>query len=70
MALAYFLCQAMALVCFFPEKKIHKNPELNKIVHNVTFPEWLAMLRPSKKSFSVSNNKIISSLLHVNFSTE
>ena len=24
MALAYFLCQAMALVCFFPEKKIHK----------------------------------------------
>ena len=24
MALAYFLCQAMALVYFFPEKKIHK----------------------------------------------
>ena len=45
------------------------NPELNKIVHDVTFPEWFVMLRPSKNnnSFSVSDNKIISSLLHVNY---
>ena len=34
------------------------NPDLNKIVHNVTFPEWFVMLRPSKKSFSGADNKI------------
>ena len=44
------------------------NPELNKIVHNVTcFPNGLLCYALQKKSFSVSDNKIISSLLHVGY---
>ena len=36
----------------WPERRLismSSNPELNKIVHNVTFPEWFVMLRTSKK---------------------
>ena len=37
----------------WPERcliSLSSNPELNKIVHNVTFPEWFIMLGPSKKN--------------------
>ena len=75
MALAYFLCQAMALVCFFPENKIHKKKSLKTI--NDSFHRaicsylcvYLESGNASPKCVNITNNKLICKMICCTFIT-